>query len=383
MSDVVVVGAGPVGMLTAALLADRGIDVEVIEQRETPSAHSRAIGIHPPAIEALSRAGVAVEAIERGVRIERGEVRCDGHLLGSLSFASTNGRYPFVLSLPQRQTEELLRARLVELGVPVRQGRVSSASVDRGGVRLCIDGTELTARLVVGADGTRSAVRSAAGIDWRGGGRTVDYVMADYPDETGFGSTAVLFFERGGVVESFPLPGSRRRWVAMTDRDWSSASRDELAELIADRTGYRPRGGNDGGGSSVGGGSGVDGVNGFRVRQHLADRMVSGPVVLAGDSAHEISPIGGQGMNLGWLDALALAPAIEAELRYADAAALLSYAVARRRSAVIASRQAAFNMGMGLPASGARLAGRNAAVRMLAIPPAKAVVARAFTMRWL
>ena len=369
MADVAVVGAGPVGMVTAALLAARGMDVEIIEQREAPSPHSRAIGIHPPAIEALHRAGVAVDAIARGVRIESGEVRCDGRVLGSMSFATAGGAYPFVLSLPQRQTEQLLRSRLSELGVPIRQGRVSGLRPGRDGVTLSVDGEQIGARIVVGADGTRSATRAAAGIAWRPSGRTVDYVMADYPDDTDHGSTAVLFFERGGVVESFPLPDGRRRWVAMTDRDWSSASSDQLAALIADRTGHRPVGG--------------DAVSGFRVRQHLADRLLSGRVVLVGDSAHEISPIGGQGMNLGWLDAVALAPAIEAELRHADAAALLRYATSRRRSAVVASRQAAFNMSMGMPARGARLVGRNAAVRALAVPPAKALVARAFTMRWL
>ncbi|TFV99670.1 FAD-dependent oxidoreductase [Leifsonia flava] len=372
MPDVVLVGGGPVGLLLAILLAQRHVDVAVLEARTEGSAHSRAIGIHPPAVRVLEAAGIAAEAIGRGVPITHGEVLCDGRVLGSLDFAEAGAAYPFVLSLPQRETEALLRDRLKELAPDaVRRGaRVMGVRQHGAGADVLLeDGSSVSASFVVGADGTRSAVRAASGIGWSPRGDRVDYVMADFPDDTGHPERALLFFERGGVVESFPLPQGERRWVAMTDREWTGVTSAELAELIAERTGMRSEPG-----------TGV--VSTFSVRQHLASRMVSGRVVLVGDAAHEISPIGGQGMNLGWLDAQMLAPAIEAALQ-GDHSGLDHYDRSRRHSAAIASRQAAFNMGMGKPVAGVRLRARNALVRSLAVPPTRALVARAFTMRWL
>ena len=372
MPDVVVVGGGPVGLLLAILLAQRAVDVVVLEARTEGSAHSRAIGIHPPAVRVLATAGIAEEAISRGVPITHGEVRCDGRVLGSLDFAEAGAEYPFVLSLPQRETEALLRERLAQLAPDAvsRGRRVTEVREHDDGVEVTLeDGRTITTSFVVGADGTRSVVRAASGIDWLARGDRVDYVMADFPDDTGHADRALLFFERGGVVESFPLPHGERRWVAMTDRDWAGATSEQLADLIEERTGMR---------SEPGPGE----VSAFSVRQHLASRMAGGRVALVGDAAHEISPIGGQGMNLGWLDARMLAPAV-IEALGGDGSALEHYDRDRRRSAAVASRQAAFNMGMGKPVSGMRLGARNALVRSLAVPPTRALVARAFTMRWL
>ena len=385
MHDVVIVGGGPVGMVLASLLAVRGIDVEVLEQRAEPSMRSRAIGIHPPAIAALARIGVADEVIARAVQIGSGEVRCDGRTLGRLSFAKAKARYPFVVALPQHETEALLRKRFDELRPGGLRGGVTVVGVHERGDHLELeterDGT-VEARFVVAADGARSRVRTAVGIGWLERGHGETYLMGDYAD-TGTGthpdeysSIAVLFFERGGVVESFPLPNARRRWVAMTDGLATDATSADLAAIIRSRTGVDLP-------------LSTDQPSAFAVHQRLADRMIAGRVALVGDAAHEISPIGGQGMNLGWLDAVALAPALERALSEphssADAAAsvLADYDRRRRRAARMAARQAGFNMAMGRPANGLRLHARNALVRTLAVPPARGILVRAFTMRWL
>jgi len=382
MRDVVVVGGGPVGILLAGLLAVRGLDVEVLERRSEPSMRSRAIGIHPPSLLALRQLGVVDTIIDRAVRISGGEVRSDGRSLGRLRFAETNDPYQRVISLPQFETEAVLRARFAELrpgrfrggatvtGVCDRGDRVEVAfASDDGDAR---EPGRVEARYVVAADGARSRVRDLLGIRCAAqtGGET--YLMSEYADNGMHGGEALLFFERGGVVESFPLPGGRRRWVAMTPTLLTEATSLDLATLVRDRTGIElpPT---DAAASA------------FAVQQRLARRLVAGRIVLVGDAAHQISPIGGQGMNHGWLDALQLAPALERAIRDPAAAAsvLAGYDRRRRRSARMAARQAGFNMAMGRPAKGMRLRARNGLVRALAVPPASAILARAFTMRWL
>jgi 2-polyprenyl-6-methoxyphenol hydroxylase-like FAD-dependent oxidoreductase len=382
--DVIVVGGGPVGVLLACLLVEHGLDVEVLERRTEPSMHARAIGIHPPSMRVLRKAGVADTVLAKAVRIEAGSVRCGGRTLGRLSFSRMAGRFPFVVALPQYETEAVLRARFRQLRPEgLRSGVHVGAVQDRGDhVNVLAEPADPSregsgellgiARYVVVADGARGRLREAAGITTRqlGGGDT--YLMADYPDTGEHGSEAVLFFEAGGVVESFPLPSGRRRWVAMTPTLMPDAPIGALSALIRARTGVAlpPT---DSAPSS------------FSVRQTLATAMVRGRVLLVGDAAHEISPIGGQGMNLGWLDALALAPALKHALALPiEASATLGdYDRVRRRSARRAARQAGFNMAMGRPMHGLQLRLRNGLVRMLAMPPLNGLLARAFTMRWL
>ena len=379
MRDVVIVGGGPVGTMLACVLAVGGLDVEVLEQRETPSLRSRAIGIHPPSLAALATIGVADALLERAVRIRAGEVRCDGRRLGQLSFTGAAPEYPFVVALPQYETEALLRDRFEQ----VRPGRYRSGVTvtglrDRGdAIEVATTAGVALARYVVGADGARSRVREQAGISWRELGGRETYLMGDFADPDSRDRGAVLYFERGGVVESFPLPGGRRRWVAMTDHLAADADSADLAALIRHRTGVRVA-------------EPLGAASAFAVQQRLAGRLhsgraQSGRIVLVGDAAHQISPIGGQGMNLGWLDAVALRPALQRALLEPGVAAsvLGDYDRTRRHAAHRAALQAGFNMAMGRPAHGVRLGARNALVRGLTLPPANELVARAFTMRWL
>src|SRR5690606_32140753 len=150
-----------------------------------------------------------------------------------------------------------------------------------------------------------------------------------------------------------------------------------LAAVVADRTGHEIASGT---------------VSVFTARQHLADRFVADRVVLIGDAAHEVSPIGGQGLNLGWLDARALATLLlenPSPTPAQSSPALLSqtqwrrFERARQASARRAQAQAAFNMRMGRGLRAPLHHARSLGIRLLALPPARRILADAFTMRRL
>ena len=391
MAEVLIIGAGPVGLFMAALLLQDGVDVQVLEQRGAPEPQSRAIGIHPPALAALAGTGVAEAMIAEGVQIRRGMALAGGKCLARMSFAGVSDRFPFVLSLPQARTEAHLERRVNELGDGAlhRGVRLTGLSDDGGRVSVEADSGSGTLRysapLVIAADGVRSTVRALQGVNVRVKEYPDSYLMGDFADGTGFGPDAALFLSGAGIVESFPLPGQLRRWVVRLGTGDSTA-------------GGSPPGGPDAGGPGADArwltgcvrertGLAIDaGTNSmlsrFGVRTRLVPRMVAGRVVMIGDAAHEVSPIGGQGMNLGWLDAAELAPIVSAAVRGQDVAdRLRSFERTRLRAAARAARQAEINMALGRPLTDRLLALRNRGIAgVAAVPPVNSLIARRFTM---
>ncbi|MCS5719646.1 FAD-dependent monooxygenase [Herbiconiux sp. CPCC 205763] len=398
MHDVAVVGAGPAGLFLAAALAERGIDVVVLERRGGPRLHSRAIGIHPPSLAALDRLGVLEPVLAAGVRIDRGIVRIDGEMVAELDFSGVPEPFPFVVSLPQVATERILRSQLATRAPDALRGGVQVERFERRARGVGVlghtargDDLRVEARLVVGADGPLSAVRSAARIRDTVYPYPYRYVMGDVLDETAEGPVAVLHLHPKGIVESFPLPGGRRRWVTHLPNGGALANAAapdsgetndpvvaaELSRLIFERTGVRT----DARTSTM--------TSVFGVRRRTVPRMGDGRMLLIGDAAHEVSPIGGQGMNLGWLDAEALAgivPDLLAAERNAGARAsalVREFERGRLGSAARASRTAEFNMVMGRPTTRLGFAARRLVVRAASTPALHDRLARAFTMHSL
>lgn len=377
--DVAIVGGGPVGLLLGCLLVQRGLDVRVFERRRVRSAHSRAVGVHPPGLDCLEAAGVAGPLMRHAVHVRRAFAFDERRTLGTIDFACLPGPFQFVLTVPQARTEALLEQRLEELH---DRAYVPGVQVDG-----CHAGTHTTlflhegehtpprsvqARFVIGCEGKRSLVRDSVRIGFEGAPYRAHFMMADTRDETPFGEAAAVFLTREGLVESFPMPGKMRRWVVALGRSGQAPDVSVVERLVRQRTGQLASSGS------------ATMVSAFCAEHFLAETFVRGRVILAGDAAHVLSPIGGQGMNLGWLDAMLLSellpraldnPALEARL-------LATYADERRTAARRAIRRAeAF---MTVAAERAHLRGvAGLTVRALLSDPLKARAARLFTMHGL
>lgn len=376
MADVLVIGGGPVGLFMAALLLQHGASVRILEQRSVAEQHSRAIGIHPPSLDALQGIGVAQALVAEGVAIRRGIAAARGRTLARMSFAGVSDTFPFVLALPQSRTEAHLEHRVRQLDPDALHRGVRLTGLHHAAGQVTAEATtagravRYTASIAVAADGIRSTARAQLGTTVRAKDYPDSYLMGDFADSTGFGPDAALFLEPAGIVESFPLPGSLRRWVVRlgdTGSGWDAAG---LAHIIEQRTGI----GVDPASNSM--------LSRFGVRSRLVGRMVAGRTVLIGDAAHEISPIGGQGMNLGWLDAVALAPVVLAALGGANVGAdLRTFEAGRSAAATRAVRQSEINMALGRPLPGVPWSVRNRAIAAAAsVPAVNGFVARRFTM---
>src|SRR6476620_9804523 len=174
---VVIVGGGPTGMMLAGELALAGVDVAIVERRPTPElVGSRAGGFHSRTIEILDQRGIADRFLAEGKTVQ------------AASFASTPldlsdfpTRHPYSLGLFQNIIERILGGWVEELGVPIHRGReVVGFTQDDGGVdALLADGEPMRARYLVGADGGRSAIRKAAGIDFPGWDATRSNLIAE------------------------------------------------------------------------------------------------------------------------------------------------------------------------------------------------------------
>ena len=123
MREVIVVGAGPVGMLLAGELSRLGVNVELLERRPSAGGGTRAIGVHSPVLAALEPSGLTERLLASAARVTRGEARSRGDVLGVVRFERLSRRFPFVATLPQAATEAVLAEAAPE---PVRSATVTA-----------------------------------------------------------------------------------------------------------------------------------------------------------------------------------------------------------------------------------------------------------------
>jgi len=326
-TDVLIVGAGPAGLTLAGALAARGIDHVLIDQAEQGSNTSRAAVIHARTLEVLDEIGVTDDLCRRGIVVPRFTIRDRDRVLLQVPFDDLPTRYPYTVMLPQNITEQILAERLTAGGGTVHwRHRLTGIENSDQGVTATIAGPgdagqEIRARYVAGCDGMHSVVRDRAGIGFTGARYEESFALADvrmrwpYPDDE-----VNLFFSPRGLVVVAPLPEQRHRIVAtLDDAPERPDVTDVQALLDARGPSHTPATVTD-----------VLWSSRFRVHHRIADTYRRGPAFLVGDAAHVHSPAGGQGMNTGIQDAMALARHLTDAITGGGPAGLDAYETERR-----------------------------------------------------
>lgn len=375
--DIVIAGGGPVGLYIAGRLLQLGYPCKVLEKNRSINPHSRSLGLHPISLELFENAGISQRFIDEGVKIGKGIAFWNRNKMGEIHFEKCPKPFNYILAIPQSRTESILQDWVHSLnqdavlrGADVESVLNHDKSVT---VQYQIDGQPVTlnSRFLIGCDGLNSFVRKSLNIPFEGRQYPDTYIMGDFSDNTDFGEDAAVYLHDDGMIESFPLPNGMRRWVVKTDQRIKNPDAELLSALVHDRLGHSL--------------NKVDNVmmSSFGVQHFLVQKMSVGNVLLAGDAAHVVSPIGGQGMNLGWLDAEAAIQAIIQSLKNSGEQPnqFLLYSKKQLKVAKQVAKRAEINMWLG------RKESSNLPVKwalsIILNTPLSRLLARMFTMRGL
>jgi 2-polyprenyl-6-methoxyphenol hydroxylase-like FAD-dependent oxidoreductase len=328
--QVLIVGAGPVGLTMAAELARYGVSVRIVDKAAQRTDKSKALVLWSRTLELLDRAGCTDAFVSAGHKVDGANIIAGGKPIGHIGIATVRSPYPYALMLPQSDTERLLEAHLGRFGVGVeRQAELTGfTSGDRGVVAGLRHGDgraeEIRSEWLIGCDGAHSTVRHTLGLKFEGETLQSDWILADvHMTEFPFPDTEIAtYWHQDGVVVVFPISPGRFRVVA--DVGVADGHEPETPTLDQVRAVLSRRGP---AGLVV---SDPIWLSGFRINERKVSDYRSGRVFLAGDAAHVHSPAGGQGMNTGMQDAFNLAWKLAMVCRGRWSAAVLdSYSVER------------------------------------------------------
>ncbi|WP_035780390.1 FAD-dependent monooxygenase [Arthrobacter sp. H14] len=319
-TDVLVVGAGPTGLMLANWLVKLGIDCALIDSKSGPTRESRALGVQARTMEIYDQLGIASEVV-RASQVAEGIAPGYEHkpfgYVRFLTLGAGSTPYPHIYIFEQSRNEELLSGNLQRLGSGVRwEQRITALQdevMDDGGtgVSATVEGpggqTGIRARYCVGTDGTSSAVRKLRQIPFEGRTNQHTFYVADAHGVTGLMPASInLRFGAEYMLLGFPMgTGGHDRLLGIV-RQQSGREDDEPVESSV-RPMLRRVFGVSYESSSW--------FSTYRVHHRVAAGFRDGPVFLAGDAAHVHSPVGAQGMNTGLQDAHNLAFKLAAVLK--------------------------------------------------------------------
>jgi 2-polyprenyl-6-methoxyphenol hydroxylase-like FAD-dependent oxidoreductase len=336
-SPLLIAGAGPVGLALGVELARRQVPFRIFDRAPARSTASKALGVFPRTLEVFAAMGVLQPALAAGHLLHGLRVHSASRQLAHIAFAELDTPYPFLLSLPQSETERILAEHLTTLGVEVeRQTELAALTQDADGVTATLrhsaggDGAGreevVRTRWLLGCDGAHSTARHQLGASFEGAPYEEGFVLADFEGDVPCPEDEVsLFFHPRGLLGLFPFGRGRYRMVADLPREAGAAgatgpspeptlepNQAEIQQLIDERGPGRVEL------------RSLLWVSHFRISRRMVTAYRHGRVLLAGDAAHIHSPAGGQGMNTGIQDAwnlgwkLALVAAEEAPAALLD-----------------------------------------------------------------
>ncbi len=304
-TDVLIVGAGPTGLMLATVLARLGVDHILVDSKAGPTVESRALGVQARTLEIYEQLGIVDDVLANGTKADAISPGFRKRVFATVPFVilgATFTKYPFMQIFEQNKNERLLGDALRELGGDVLwnhalEGLAVAASGDPTvTATLSHDGTPVSvmARYVVGADGASSQVRRMRDIGFEGTTSAHTFYVIDAADVHGLPPASInMRLGPTAFVLGFPMgQGRDARLVGVVPDEHPADIEAPLRERLA--------------GFGVTWGA-TNWLSTYQVHHRLAERFRDGPVLLAGDAAHVHSPVGAQGMNTGLQDAHNLA----------------------------------------------------------------------------
>jgi 2-polyprenyl-6-methoxyphenol hydroxylase-like FAD-dependent oxidoreductase len=344
-TEVLVVGAGPVGLLTAILLAEAGIEVKIIDREERTTVRSYACALHARALKLLSKMGLAAPVLERGRRVETLAFYDDAARRAEVKLSGLGGEFPFIVTLPQNVFEGVLEERLRKAGATVNwnhrfddvqnAGETVVANVEELGATatgyivphweaVVKRSFPVRAQFLVGADGFDSLVRQRLGIENTRVAGQAFFAAYEFEPEEKVEDEARVVLNDSTTNVLWPLPGNRYRWTFQVlnsemPRGFPAKERRgvRLAQKAVDERirqyvqGAAKR-------RAPWFSAGVKEITWCTevvFEQRVARQFGRDRCWLAGDAAHQTGPVGVQSMNVGLAEAAALAGALRRILR--------------------------------------------------------------------
>lgn len=320
--DVLIAGAGPIGLTAAIELRRRGIGCRIIDPLTEPPQYAKAVGIQPRTLEVFENMGVVKTIVDASITM-RGQIAFDGAKeIGRMDLSLPADVPYWFAMIPQYETERILAERLAEFGTTVERGiGLVSFEQDENGVTATLtDGSDIAVQYVLGCDGAHSIVRKTLGLTFEGGSFAEGYMLGDVEVDwslpTGYGIRSNHTAADGTVDDllvAIPLPGHGRYRLSMLVppeltappsggdgivHGFTGGPAPELHHIqaVLDRLAPEPTTASNLRWSSV-----------FKISHRIVDAYGRGRVFVAGDAAHIHPPTGAQGMNTGIQDAHNLA----------------------------------------------------------------------------